>query len=204
MSLLLAAIAIVVVVGGIVSVSAREPRVALLGTSLALLGAPFVSDPLPALLPLAARLVSATLATYLLWISTRDTLTISRGSALGWPVEALAAAAAFAVGWGTAGLGAPGLGPVVASASGFALASVAILPIVFGREVFRLGNGLILLVTASSLVRVSLGGAPVALEQLVIGAMTIGLGAAVAFLSVNAETAATSPDGLRPRAGVER
>ena len=204
MTLLLAAAAIVVVAGAVVCVSAREPRTALLGITITLLGTPFLSDPLAEPLPLAARLLSSTLAAYLLWISARDMALPSRGSTVGWPVEALAAAAAFAAGWGTLGLGAPAMGPAAAAAAGFALATAAVLPIVFGREVFRLGNGLILLVTASGLIRVSLAGTPVALEQLVIGGLTVVLGAAVAFLSANADAAAAPVDGLRRRPGLER
>ena len=96
------------------------------------------------------------------------------------------------------------MGPAAAAAAGFALATAAVLPIVFGREVFRLGNGLILLVTASGLIRVSLAGTPVALEQLVIGGLTVVLGAAVAFLSANADASAAPVDGLRRRPGLER
>src|SRR5439155_5080315 len=105
-TLLLGAAAIVVVAGAVVCVSAREPRTALLGITITLLGTPFLSDPLAGPLPLAARLLSSTLAAYLLWISARDMALPSRGSTVGWPVEALAAAAAFAAGWGTLGLGA--------------------------------------------------------------------------------------------------
>ena len=181
-----------------------EVPLGLILITITLLGTPFLSDPLAGPLPLAARLLSSTLAAYLLWISARDMALPSRGSTVGWPVEALAAAAAFAAGWGTLGLGAPAMGPAAAAAAGFALATAAVLPIVFGREVFRLGNGLILLVTASGLIRVSLAGTPVALEQLVIGGLTVVLGAAVAFLSANADASAAPVDGLRRRPGLER
>jgi hypothetical protein len=202
-SLLLAAAALVVAAGGIVAVSAREPRAVLLGMSVALVGAPFIADPLPGFLPLAARLVAATLASYLLWISSRGDPAVGRGSTVGWPVESLTAAAGFVVGWGTAGLGAPALGPPAAAGAGFALATVSVLPIVFARDSSRLGNGLILLVTASSLIRVNLGGTPVALEELVTSAVMVGLGAVVAFLSVHAARLEVPTDGLRRRSGVE-
>jgi hypothetical protein len=200
-SLLLAATALVVVAGGIVAVSAREPRVILLGMSVALVGAPFVADPLPAVLPLAARLVAASLAAYLLWVGTRGDPTGNGGSTVGWPVEAFAAAAGFVVGWGTAGLGAPAVGPPAAAAAGFGLATVTVLPIVFARDGSRLGNGLILLLTASSLIRVNLGGTPVALEELIISAVTVGIGAVVAFLSVQAAALRVPSAGLGRRSG---
>jgi hypothetical protein len=184
--MLLAATALGVAAGGVVAVSAREPRVVLLGMTIALVGAPFLADPLPGPLPLAARLVAAALASYLLWIGSRADAPAGRGSTVGWPVEALAAAAGFVVGWGTIGLGAPALGPASAAAAGFALATLTVLPVIFARDPVRLGNGLILLLLASSLIRVSLGGTPVALEELVISGALVGISAVTAFLSVQA------------------
>ena len=198
MSLLLAATAIGVAIGGVVAVSAREPRVVLLGMTIALVGAPFVADPLPGPLPLAARL-AASLASYLLWIGSRAEASVGRGSTVGWPVEALAAAAGFVVGWGTIGLGAPALGPAASAAAGFALATLTVLPIVFARDLVRLGHGLILLLLASSLIRVSLGGTPVALEELVISGVVVGMSAVVAFLAVQAAELSGSTDGPRRR-----
>jgi len=198
-SLLLAATAIGVAIGGVVAVSAREPRVVLLGMTIALVGAPFVADPLPSPLPLAARLVAASLASYLLWIGSRPEAPVGRGSTVGWPVEALAAAAGFVVGWGTIGLGAPALGPAASAAAGFALATLTVLPIVFARDLVRLGHGLILLLLASSLIRVSLGGTPVALEELVISGVVVCMSAVVAFLAVQAAELSGSTDGPRRR-----
>ena len=48
----------------------------------------------------------------------------------------------------------------MASAAGFALAALAVLPVVTGRDVLRVGIGLALLLTGALLVRVGLGARP--------------------------------------------
>ena len=53
-----------------------------------------VADPLPTPLPIAARIAAALLAARLIAIAIRDLDSPTAGSRLGWPVEALAAAAA--------------------------------------------------------------------------------------------------------------
>jgi len=185
----LAVVAIVVASGAVVCVSARTTRLAFGGLALTLVAASFLAEPLPDGLALGARVVAAMLAVYLPWIVVRDRATITRGSLLGWPVEALVAAAAFVIGFGTAGLGAGGLGPAEGQAAGFALVALAVGPIVFGRDLFRLGAGGILLVLGVGLVRVSLGGTPGGLEEVVTGSVLIGLGAALAFLLSSAAAA---------------
>lgn len=192
MSPALLAAAAVVVAGGVVCLSARDARLALAGLAATLLVAPLVADPLPEPVVLAARTVSALLAVYLPWIVIRDPSSATRGSLLGWPVEALVAAAAFVIGFGTAGLGAAPLGPPVAQGAGFALVALSIGPIVFGRDIFRLGSGAVLLVGGTLLIRVGLAGTPSALEQLVTGILFVGLGGAVAFLAANAVAAGTA------------
>ncbi len=81
------------------------------------------------------------------------------------------------------------LGPAAASATGFALAVIAIGPIVRGADVFRLGVALAVLVTGAELVRVGLAGTPPPLEQLMTAGLTVGLLGTAAVLSVNAVTA---------------
>jgi hypothetical protein len=192
MNLALVAAAAVVVGGGVVCLSARDPRLALAGLAVTLFVAPLIADPLPEPVVLAARVVSAALAVYLPWIVIRDPASATRGSLLGWPVEALVAAAAFVIGFGTAGLGAPPVGPPEAQGAGFALVALSVGPIVFGRDVFRLGSGAVLLVGGTLLIRVGLGGTPSALEQLVTGVLFVGLGGGVAFLAANAVAAGTA------------
>jgi hypothetical protein len=187
----LAVIAAVTVAGAVIAVSAREPRGTVLGLLIVLLGAPLIADPWPGPIPILARLAAALLAARLLVIGVRGDEE-SAGSGIGWPAEALAAAAAAIVGFGSHGLGAPGLGPAEAQAAGFALAALAIAPLVTGRDVARLGAGSILLVEAALLVRQGLGPTASDGEQLVAALLTIGLGGAVAVIA----SAARSSGGL--------
>lgn len=185
----LLAAAAVAVAGGVICLSARDARLALAGLAATLLVAPLIADPLPEPTVVAARAVSAALAVYLPWIVVRDPSAATRGSLLGWRVEALVAAAAFVIGFGTAGLGAAPLGPAEAQGAGFALVALSVGPIVFGRDIFRLGSGAVLLVAGTLLVRVGVAGTPSALEQLVTGVLFIALGGIVAFLAANAVAA---------------
>ena len=103
----LAGVALAVVVGALVAGSARNARTAILGLVVTMVGASALADPLPASLGLAARLVAAILAGYLLWVATRGTGLRTGGSLVGWPTDAFLAAAAAIVGYGSHGLGAP-------------------------------------------------------------------------------------------------
>jgi hypothetical protein len=181
-NLLLAGLTATVIAGAVVAVSAREARVSLLGLLVALLAASLVSDPLSGPLPVAARIAAALLAARLIAISIRGFDRPTAGSRLGWPVEALAAAAGAVVGFGTHGLGSPALGPAEASAAGFAVGVLAAAPIVTSRDVYRLGTGAMLLLVGGLLVRVGLGGAPSDLEQLVTCGLIAGVAGAVAVI----------------------
>jgi hypothetical protein len=183
MNPLLVLAAIAVTAGAVVSVAARDGRVALAGLAGVLLVSPFLADPLPGPLSLMVRVVAALLAVYLAWIAVRSPGSVTRGSLLGWPVEALI---------GTAGLGAPPLGPEEAQAAGFVLVTLSVGPIVHGRDVYRLGAGAVLLVSGVLLIRAALAGTPTELEQLVSAALFIGLGGVVAFLVAEAEVAGAS------------
>lgn len=189
MNLALAGLACVVVAGAVVAVSARETRTALLGLLVALLGASLIADPLPGPLPIAARLASAFLACRLIAVAIRNLDVPTSGSRLGWPVDVLAAAAAAIIGFGTHGLGAPGLGPAEAQAAGFALGVLAASPIVSSRDVFRLGVGTILLIVGGLLVREGISGTPSELEQLVTSGLVVGLGGAVGVVILGARSA---------------
>ena len=184
----LAGVALAVVLGAVVATSARNARTAVLGLILAMVGAAFVTDPPPDTLGLAARLVGAVLAGYLLWIAGRDTGARTGGSRVGWPAELLLAGAAAVVGYGSHGLGAPATGPVLAGAAGFALAALAVAPVVNGRDVLRIGVGLSLLVTGAILVRTGLGGTPAPLEQVAIAGLVAVLGGVTAAVAVAART----------------
>jgi hypothetical protein len=185
----LAGLACVVVAGAVVAVSARETQTALLGLLVALLAAPLIADPLPGWLPIAARIAAAFLACRLIAIAIRDEAGGTGGSRLGWPVEALVAAAAAVIGFGTHGLGAPGGGPAEAQAAGFAVGVLAAAPVVSGRDVFRLGIGAVLVLLGSLLVRAGLSGTPSELEQLVTSGLIVGLGGAVGVVVMGARQA---------------
>ena len=149
------------------------------------------------------------LAAYLPWIVVRDPASVTRGTLLGWAVDALLAAAAFVIGYGAAGLGAPAVGPAEAQAAGVALVALSVGPLVFGRDVFRLGSGAVLLVVGALLIRVALAGTPTALEELVTAVLLVGLCGAVAFLAAGAlassvdEGLALSPDATDAEPDVE-
>ena len=156
----LAGVALAIMVGAIVAVSVRDARTAVLGLAVALVGAPILADPMADTTALAARVVGAVLAVYLLWIAVRDGDWGTSGSHLGWAAEGSLAAAAAIVGYGTHGLGAPALGPSLAQAAGFGLAALAVAPLVTGRDLVRVGIGLLFLMHGALLVRVALGGTP--------------------------------------------
>jgi hypothetical protein len=181
--------AIIVLAGAVIGVSARDARIALAGLAVTLFVAPFLADPLPSPVALGARVAAAGLAAYLPWIAVRQPGTTTRGTLLGPPVEALVGLAAFVIGYGTAGLGAPALGPAEAQGAGVALIALAVGPLVFGRDVFRLGSGAVLLMGGVLLVRASLAGTPSGLESVVTGALIIALGGSVAFLVLSAALA---------------
>lgn len=184
----LAGVALAVVLGAVVAASARTTRTAVLGLILAMVGATFMADPLPDSLGLAARLVGTILAGYLLWIAGRDTAARTGGSRLGWPTELLVAGAAAVVGYGSHGLGAPATGPAIAQAAGFALAALAVAPMVNGRDVLRIGVGLCLLTSGAILVRTALGGTPDAFEQVITAGLIAILGGVVAAMAIAART----------------
>ncbi len=187
----LAGVALAVVLGGVIAGSVRNARTAVLGLVLAMVGGPFLADPLPGSLGLAARLVGSVLGGYLLWIAARGMVARTGGSRLGWPAELLVAAAAAIVGYGSHGLGAPAGGPALAQAAGFALAALAVAPVLNGRDILRVGIGLNLLIAGTIMVRTALGGTPDALEQLAIAGLSAVLGGVVAMVA-----AAARADGI--------
>jgi hypothetical protein len=171
-----------------------------------MIAAPAIADPITATSGLAARVVAAVLAIYLLWIAVRSGEAATGGSRLGWAAEAALAAAAAIVGYDQHGLGAAGLGPPIAQAAGFALAALAVAPLITGRDVLRIGIGLLLLMEGALLVAVGLGGTPSALEQIVTAGLIVGLGGAIAVLSTAARLDGTEGFSLtaEPRVSIRR
>ena len=204
MTPILVALAGLVAVGGIVAVSAREPRFAVLGVIIALIGAGYVADPLPDLVALAARLAGAVLGGYLIWVALRRAPAQTAGWHVGWPGAVALAVAAFAAGWFAAGTLATALGatagegpssagvasaltagsPVAraALAAAFALVALAAAPVLVARDVLRLGIGLLLLIAAAGLVRNALAPGDDAAVELGFGILEALAGAAVAAL----------------------
>lgn len=199
MNPILAVVALAVVGGAVVVVAGRDTRSVLLALAVTLVATPLLADPLATPLGLAARLVGAILATYLLWVVARERggagmlPSPTGGSRIGWPAEVLIAAGAAVVGFAAHGLGATAGGPPLASAAGFAVAALAVVPVATGRDVIRVGTGLLLLIDAGLLVRSALGGTPGDLEHLITAAMLIVLAGAVAALAANAR--ADGPGG---------
>ncbi len=184
----LAAIAIAILAGAVGAVFVRDTRIAVLSLAVVLSIAPFLADPIAPAGGLVARVLGAVLATYLMWIAVRDGAFQTGGSRLGWPADALTVAAAGIVGFASHGLGAPTIGPAIASAVGFGLAAASIAPILTGRDVIRVGIGLTLLLQGSLLVRVGLGGTPNTMESLITAGTVAVLGGAVAILAMAARS----------------
>ncbi len=197
MSPWLVALAVVVVTGGVLSVSARDGKLATVGLLAVLALAPLVASPLPDVVAASARVVAAALATYLVGIPLRSAPP-TRGSRIGWPAEALAASAGFVAGVTVGGFGAPGLGPAAGVGAGLALIALAVAPLAETRDLLRQGLGLFLLVTGAELVRSGLAGTPSALEALALAGVVVALGAAVALLATR--SVATTGDLEIPRA----
>ena len=183
----LAALAVGVVAGGVVAVSARDARMSMVGLAAALVFAPLVAEPFPDGLVVAMRVVAALLAVYLLWVVAREGFDI-RQPRLRWPVELLIAAAA-----GLAGLSSPALttppisevaavGLPVARGAAFAIGALAIIPILEGRDALRLGTGLVLAVLAVTLLQQGIGSAVPPIEHLAFAGVMVGVAATSAGL----------------------
>jgi len=198
----LIALAALVAAGGALAISAREPRLAALGTLVALLGSAYVADPLPGPLVLGARLVGAVLAGYLVWIALRRAPAPLPPRGIRVPGSLAIAVAAFSAGWLTATTLAatlavgPGDGPSTAGAAtalaagslvpraalgaSFALVVLAAGPVLIARDVLRLGLGLLLLIAAAGLAGNALGVGGDAPADLALAVLIALAGAAVA------------------------
>src|SRR6185503_17199048 len=73
---ILALVAVAVIGGAVVVVAARDARTVSVALALTLVASPLLADPLASPLGLAARLVGAILATYLLWMVVRQNRTL--------------------------------------------------------------------------------------------------------------------------------
>lgn len=204
MTAILVVLAVVVAAAGVVTVSAREPRLAAVGALVVLAGSAYIADPLPDLVAIAARLTGALLAGYLIWVSLRGAETPTAGWQIGWPGATAIAAAAFVIGWLAAttlsdqlatvtgeGPSAAGVATALAAGSlvpragiGAAAALVALgaAPVLIARDVLRLGIGLLLLLSAADLAAHALGSGPESIVELGMAVVVTISGAAVSGL----------------------
>ncbi len=193
---LLVVAAFVTVVGALVAVTARDARTALVGLVAGLMAAPLVADPPAGIAALGVRAVAALLGGYLLFVVIGRGSRVTRGSLVGLPAEALAAAAAFVIGFGSDGLASTPVGPPLALGAGLALIALAIAPVARATDVLRLGIALSVLITGAELVRVGLAGTPAPLEQLLTAGLTLALLVTTAVLGA-AAVATTESFALR-------
>ncbi len=186
--------ALVVLAGALVALSARDLRLVLGGLVVAASAAGLVADPLPSPLALACRIIATLLGAELILVAVRGRVRETGAPPLGPVGPALAAVAAFIVGYAAAGLGSSAVGsaeltavgPGAATAAGFGLATLALGPVLLGRDLLRIGAGLTLLVTGTALVRAGLAGTPGSLEQLAWAAATLAVLGVTAVLASSA------------------
>ncbi len=95
----LAGVALAVVLGAVVAASARNARSAILGLAVVLLFSPFATDPPAEPVAVAARLIGAVLAGYLLWIGSGPAGHGSVGQASSWSLPRRPPSAMAATGW---------------------------------------------------------------------------------------------------------
>jgi hypothetical protein len=191
----LAGVALAVVAGGIVAVSAHDARTVVLGLAIALILSPIVAEPIPDAVGLGARWVGAVLASYLMWVAARGHRAGTTGSLVGWPTEVFLAIAAAAVGYGSHGLYATGTGPAAAAAAGCALCALAVVPIVNGRDILRISVGLGLLLTGAGMIVTGATGAPTSFEQLLMAGLIATFGGAIALLITSTRAVEPVDDG---------
>ena len=192
-------VAVLAVASGVVAVAAPNPRHATIGAFAAVLLAALVADPVPSPSALFARAVGAGLGGWLVLTALRGAPRATGRAAPGWAGGAGVAVAAFAIGWlaatafgsalatgvGNVG-GVPGAtladgSPVdrAAIAAAAALGVIAAGPVVLPRDGHRLGLGVVLLLTAASLLCSALGTAADDALQLAFALATALAGAAV-------------------------
>jgi len=202
---LLAAVAVAVVAGGVAAISSRDGRLATVGLAVALTAAPFVASPLPEVRGLAARVVGALLTVYLLVLVERTGPTRTAGTHIGWIAEAFVAGTVAVAGLGAAAglsttLAAVGVGPAggptlsqfqpfgPAVGAGLSLIVLAVGPVIFARDAIALGVGVLLATDGVLLIRAGIDGPPSGFEELASAALMVTVGAATAVI-VRAATA---------------
>ena len=191
----------IVGIGAAVATGARDARIASLGLVGLLVAAPFVADPLPALLPLAFGVVAGILAGFLVFVTARRVPPDGPAPTLGLPATLVAAAAGYVAGLGATAVALPRLGPDAALAAGLAALAVAVGPIAVTRDIFRLGPALIVLSTAGTLVLNAVAGTPAPLTGIATGVLVVALAAGAAVVGSGAATlcGTAGPDEVHHR-----
>ncbi len=174
----------VAIAGAVLAVLATDTRLTTGATWAALLAAAFIADPLPQTLGLAARVLAAGLAGYLLWTSMRQAAPLLGPLRLAGRGEAAFVLAAAAVGILADGVTSEALGPTAALAAGAALLVAGLDLLVFGDDGLRLGSGALLALTGASLVLVELGGTPGSGLEAGLAVATVAVAGAGAWLTV--------------------
>ena len=149
MNPILAGVALAVVAGAVVAVSARDARIVVLALAVVLVATPVLAEPAAdAARPWPPGIVGGVLAAYLLWIAVarpaggraaaddrrRARASAGRRTRCSRPRRRSSGFAA------PTGSGLPPLGPALASAAGFAHRGVAVIPVLTGRDILRVGR----------------------------------------------------------------
>jgi len=207
MNVALAAVALAVGAGAVIAVSVRDPRAAINGLAVVLVGCALLVDPLPSPATLGVRIIGALLVAAILRAKLPAALAgVESGSRFGWPAEALIATAASLAGVGIAtGLAAAGSGgievglaaPVTTSgvlmtATAAALVTLGATPAALGGSGARRAIGLVIVAQAALLAWAGLAGPPGDLEQIAIVGLLLACAATGTALAQTDEPPADS------------
>jgi hypothetical protein len=186
----LVAIVLAIGAGAVIAVSTREAGAAAIGLAVALVGAALLSDPLPSASILAVRIVAALLAAALVrWAAPGSQ---RQYSPLGWPAEALLAAAAAVSGIGLA-LGLASVAPVgderlmttmaLTVGAGASLLVLGAAPLVHAEAGIRRAIGLVLVTQAVLVLRSGIAAGATELEEVARAGLLVAAAAGGATLA---------------------
>lgn len=188
----LTAVAVAVGAGAIIAVSSRDPRAALIGLAIVLVGAAFLVDPLPGPATLGVRIIGGLLALSIVRLASDVGESEGASSPLGWPAEGLLAVAAAVGGAGialslavaSAGAAVPpsreaiqaavGSPAIVILGAAVAVLAVGLTPAALGRPGFGRAVGFALVTVAVTLLRIGFAGPPNDVEQIAIAGLLVG------------------------------
>jgi hypothetical protein len=179
-----------VMIGAVAAVSARDSRLRVLGLLVAVAGSPFLADPLPDPRGIVARIAGAALIAHLLLVAGRGRADEPGSRIATWPTWALVTATAVstvlaaATGPDLPGLVTPAAAGLYlpAATAGTALLVLAAAPVVLAQEPLRFTVGLILAGAAVSLAAASIMGPAGALADLCLAVLLAALAGAGVLL----------------------